>query len=624
MIMRKGALYFLLVLAVMVGVILYFFRDRRIEAYIERTASDMNGGKVEIDNLHFSVLNLTFKFDRLQWTDPEDRWRNWFETGPVEFSIEVRPLVWKKLIIREMKVAGVMAGTKRATDGYWPSPPEEPGIFDDVVNSLETEVRAMPAFNLDALKQKVNLDSLVNTDQLLVVQSATALRTDIDTTAANWQQWFKTYDAGAKIANLESQVKALTSTQVTDLNSLVSTLQKAKDLQTNARALQKEVADRRKRADGDFGRLTGVVKNLDNLAKEDFEAAKRKIGLSDFDFKEIGRLLFGNPFRDRFKETMKYVALCRRYLPTAQKLMAVNKVEKPPRLKGQDIPFPRTFAYPKFLLRNLHLSAAVGSAVGQGRVAEALFVSGEAAGVTTEPAVYGRPTTVDLNLAKTGSNAYAVRGVFDHTGEIPADTLRLSAANFAIGAIDLKQTKAYLPAKLDGSRGSVNALLALRGSQLRASLELLMNNVSFEFAESAGSDRVAQAVRSIFSPVEGFRISSLVEGPTNDLRFRISSNLDEIFAQRIRGLVQENLSRAQQELRQRIDKELAARRKQAEALLAEKQALVMNEVAKYDKMLQDQLAAVEAKKQEIEKRIEAEKKKGAGQAKKALEKLLKP
>lgn len=613
--MRKGALYFLLVLALVSGVSLYFFRDRSIESYIERTASDLNGGKVEIDNLHFSLLNLTFQFDRLQWTDPSDNWRNLFETGPVAFSMEVRPLFWKKFIIREVKVAGVMAGTKRATDGYWPKPPAEPGMFDEVLKSVETEIRAMPVFNLEALKQKANLDSLLNLDQLKVVQSATVLRSDIDSTGAYWQQFFKTYGAKEKIAVLESQAKAISVAEVKDVSGLLATLQKVNNLRANAVALQKEVTDTRHRAEGDFTRLTGVMKNLDNFAKDDLAAAKKRIGLSDFDVKDIGRLLFGNPFRDRFQEAMKYVDFGRRYLPAAQKLMAVNKVQKPPRFKGQDIAFPRTFAYPEFLLRNLHLSAAVGSAVGRNvptsRDAEAIQITGDVSGITNEPPVYGKPTTFDVEVFKQNSNAYAVRGVLDHTGDIPADTFRVSAANFRLGTIDLQQNKTFLPSRVDGQRGTVSAMLAVCGDQIRGQVEMLVDHVEFIFADNSANDRVTQAIRSVFSAVDNFRLSAVAQGAAKDLQVRVSSNLDEIFAQRVRGIIQENLHRAQQEIRQRIDKEVAAHRKQAEALLAEKQALVMDEVGRYEKMLRDQVAVWRRRSRRSKRRLKPRRKRAS-------------
>ncbi len=202
--MRKGAIYFLIVLAALSGVALYFFRDRYFERALESACEAANGAKVEIDNFHFSLFRLTCKFDRLQWTDPKDTWTNLFETGPVEFGLELRPLFWKKLIVREAKFSGILLGTKRATDGWLPVPPEEPGIVDEIIKSVEQEIKALPVLNLGALKQKVNLDSLLDVNQLAVVQSVQAIRSEVDTTGAKWQQFIKTYDAQAKIAALQT------------------------------------------------------------------------------------------------------------------------------------------------------------------------------------------------------------------------------------------------------------------------------------------------------------------------------------------------------------------------------------------------------------------------------------
>jgi hypothetical protein len=92
--MRKGAIYFLVVFAAIVGVVLYYFRDRYLERWIESSCTEANRARVEIDNFHFSIFNLTCKFDRLQWTDPKDTWTNLFETGAVEFGVELKPLFW--------------------------------------------------------------------------------------------------------------------------------------------------------------------------------------------------------------------------------------------------------------------------------------------------------------------------------------------------------------------------------------------------------------------------------------------------------------------------------------------------------------------------------------------------
>ena len=616
--MRKGAIYFLLVFAVISGVALYFFRDRYFERWIEDSCTETNRAKVEIDNFHFSVFNLTCTFDRLQWTDPQNTWTNLFETGPVEFGVELRPLFWKNLIVREAQIAGILLGTKRETDGKVDLPPEAPGIFDEITASVAKEIKALPILNLAAVKQKFNLDSLVNVEHLAVVQGAQAIRFDADSTGAKWQHFIKTYDAPAKIAALQTRAQSLNLQNLKTIDDFTTNLQNVTQLRDDVIALRNEITTSKKNAELDFTRIVGEIKNLDNLAAQDFDAAKQKLGIADFNVKDIGKMLFGNPLGGRFAEMMRYVDLGREYLPAAQKLMAINKVENPPRLQGQDIAFPRTFAYPKFLLRHALVSGATNA-----NIAEALQLKGEIWGLTSDPPIYGKPTIFDVQVFKEESNAYQVRAAFDHTTDIPKDTLNLRASNFRLGEVDLKNDKSYLPARLLANRGAINATFALSGKNVLGRIGLDINKVDFQF-DAATADAITETIRSsVFRPLEQLQITAEVQGATNDLKLHIGSNLDNIFAARANELVQASFARAQQEIRLRINQEATKRRQQVEAFYAEKQKLVMTELNKYQTLVEEQLAVVENKKKEIEKRIEDEKKRATGEAKKKVGEKLK-
>ena len=616
--MRKGAIYFLAVFAVVIGVVLYFFRDRYFERWIENSCSETNGAKVEIDNFHFSVFKLNCKFDRLQWTDPKDTWTNLFETGPVEFGVEMRPLFWKNLIIREAKISQILLGTKRATNGWIPVAPEEPGIFDEITASVAKEIKALPILNLAALQQKFNLDSLINIEQLAVVQGAQAIGFDADSTGAKWQKFIKTYEAPAKIAALQTRAQSINLQNLKTVDDFTANLQNVTKLRDDATALRNEITTSKKSAEADFNGIVGNIKNLDNLVAQDFDAAKQKLGIADFDVKDIGKMLFGNPLGGRFAEIMRYVDLGRQYLPAAQKLMAINKVENPPRLQGQDIAFPRTLAYPKFLLRHALISGATNA-----NVAEALQLKGEIWGLTSAPPIYGKPAVFEVQVFKEESNAYQIRAAFDHTADIPRDTLNLRASNFRLGEVDLKNDKSYLPARLLANRGAVNATFALSGKEVFGRIGLDINKVDFQFGAGA-ADAITETIRSsVFQPLEQLQINAEVRGATNDLKLHIGSNLDNIFAARANELVQASFARAQQEIRLRITQEAAKRRQQVEALYAEKQKLVMAELNKYQTLVDAQLAAVENKKKEIEKRLEDEKKRATGEAKKKLGEKLK-
>ncbi len=614
--MRKGAIYFLIGLAVVAGVVLYFFRDRYLERAIESACEYANGAKVEIDNFHFSLFRLTCKFDRLQWTDPKDTWTNLFETGPVEFGVELRPLFWKKLIVREAKVSGILLGTKRATDGWIPAPPEEPGIIDEITKSVEQEIKALPVLNLGALKQKINLDSLLNADQLVVAQSVQSIRHDADSTGAKWQQFLGTYDVPAKIAALQTQAQAIDLQNLKTVEEFTSNLQQVSKLRDDAVTLRNEVTNTRQNAEQDFNRLFDEIKNIDNLAAQDFAAAKAKLGIADFDLKDAGKILFGNPFAGRFAEIMRYVDFGRKYLPTAKMLMSVNKVENPPRFAGQDIPFPRTFAYPKFLLRHALISGATNA-----DRAAAWQLQGEMWGITSEPPVYGKPAIVDLQLFKEASNAYQVRGVMDHVTEVAKDTLNLRASNFRLGEVNLRNDKPYLPANLQANRGEVQAMFALSGNMVHSRVDMKIDQVDFQFAEPA-TNQIVETLRGVFRPMQQLSLLAEVQGPSDALQIHIGSNLDDIFAARLRDLFTESLGRVEDELRQRLNQEAARRRRQAEALLAEKQKLVMDELNKYQARIEEQLAVLENKKQELEKRLKEEQEKVKGEAKKKLKKTL--
>jgi len=616
--MRKGAIYFLVVLAVVTGAALYFFRDRYLERALESAGEAANGAKVEIDNFHFSLLNLNCKFERLQWTDPKDTWTNLFETGPVEFGLELRPLFWKNLVIREAKVSQILLGAKRATNGWIPVEPEEPGLFDEVAASLEKEIKALPILNLAALKQKINLDSLVNVDQLAVVQGAQTIRFDADSTGGKWQQFIKTFDAQAKITALQTQVKAVALTNLKTVDDFTTNFQRVTKLRDEVTALRNEITTNRKNAEQDFSRIAGQIKNLDNLVAQDFNAAKQKLGIADFNVKDIGKMLFGNPLGGRFAEVMRYIDLGREYLPAAQKLMAMNKVENPPRLMGQDIAFPRTLAYPKFLLRHALISGATGAAAS-----EALQLKGELWGITSDPPIYGKPTIFEVQVFKEASNAYEVRAAFDHTTEVPLDTFKIRAANFRLGEVDLKNDKPYLPARFTANRGAVNAMFSLAGNNVLGRIALDVNKVDFKF-EATVTDAITETIRrAVFQPMEQLQITAELQGPSHDLKFHVGSNLDNLFAARANELVQASFKRAQQEIRLRIDQEAAKRRQQVEAFYAEKQKLVMAELNKYQTLIDEQLAMVENKKKEIEKRLEDEKKRATGAAKKKLGEKLK-
>ena len=144
--MRKKGIIALAVLTALIIVIAYLFRDSAIENMIEKMGQDIAGAKVEIDNFHFSLLKMECSWDRLQIADLNDTMFNLIETGKASFDLEVRPLFWKRVVIREIILEGLLSGTQRETDGSLPIKEKaiKKGVASKAVGALERKRNRFP------------------------------------------------------------------------------------------------------------------------------------------------------------------------------------------------------------------------------------------------------------------------------------------------------------------------------------------------------------------------------------------------------------------------------------------------------------------------------------------------
>ena len=115
--MRWKGIIFLIVLFAIIVALSFIFTDRWLESQLEDTASGLNGAKVEIDDLDFSIFGPVLSWERLQVTDPENTMKNMVESGFCEFKMEFLPLLSKKVIIENIQLTGLLTNTDRETDG---------------------------------------------------------------------------------------------------------------------------------------------------------------------------------------------------------------------------------------------------------------------------------------------------------------------------------------------------------------------------------------------------------------------------------------------------------------------------------------------------------------------------
>jgi len=611
--MRPKGIIALLIIGMIFGAIFYLLSDKLIERGLEKAGESAVGAKVEIDNLKLNLVELSISLDRLQVTNPNDTWKNLFETSRMSFDMEVAPLARKKIIINDVTIAGIRIGTKRQTDGALPKSEtdESTGWFEKASESLKEQVADAPVLKLGILKQKVNVDSLF---ALINIQSPglmAAARQDADLTFKKWQTELASFNPKDDLAKMETQINEIKSSDPKNLQQMISTLDKAKSAYNTLNKLKNDLDSKRKSASVDLKKVTNTLKEVDNWIENDFNAIKDKANLGKFTPNNIGKMLFGETILLPALGFLKYIDLGRKYMPVAQQFLASGKVENPPRLKGQDIRYPLENARPDFLMEHVLISAATN----QQDTSLVMSVSGEVNGITSDPRLYGSPLTLELQVNLPKSKGYGITGRFDHTKDVAEDRIEVKASGVRFGEIALPE-RPYLPVKVDANRGNLSAELNLIGDEFVFDINLTASSVKFLFAEETeNGDVISKATRSVFDSIDKLKISAGISGRIDNPRLSIRSNIDDILAQRVQALIGESARAARTEIRYRIASMTGPKKQELSAFINKNQKEITGELDQIQQAVDEKLAVIDEKRREIEQKIEREKKKGINKLK---------
>jgi uncharacterized protein (TIGR03545 family) len=189
----KGIALFGVIIAIIL-IIGFFFIDGWMESGIETAAEMATGAKVEIDDFYISFTSAKTGWMRLQVANPNDTWRNLIETGDCDIDVEFLPLLSGKIIIEEIRVAGVRTNTERESDGKLESETKStaPGFTDQVAANLSEEVSSLPAFQAARNVTKVNTDSLMKLLNLSAPGRIDSLQKALEANYTAWSEKLNT------------------------------------------------------------------------------------------------------------------------------------------------------------------------------------------------------------------------------------------------------------------------------------------------------------------------------------------------------------------------------------------------------------------------------------------------
>lgn len=615
MIRWKGIIV-LAVLAVIFFVLSWLLTDTWLEARLESLGTSINGAKVEIDNLDFSLVSVHMKWDRLQVTDPKNTMKNLIETGRTDFDLEFWPLLSEKVIIDNIQVSDIRTYTDRETDGAIPKEAKkkksEPGFIGRTANKLSERVKETSAQRISGVKQKVNVDSIMQILNLQSVERIDSLQKSLKEKYENWDQRLGKLEIEKKAKEVERKIKSIEPEKIKKIDKLQKTLNTANEVKETVETLSEEFKSIKKDFLSDLDQARGSLDQVDNWIEADYRRARSLARLPDISAQNIGAMIFGDQIIGRFNKYLGYVGKAREY---AAKVIS-DKPEKkdPPRLKGQDIYFFNKNARPDFWIKKINLS---------GETADQLRLEGLAQNIVSDQRFIGKTTEIKIQGSKESGAKAAFNATLNYLETEPAENFELNYAGFSLANTSISKSK-LLPKKVKKGTGTVIAALNLHGKEINSEIKFIAANLTFDF--SALEQKSSQLERMIASTIKGIDkidVLAKVSGEQDNLDLSIKSNLDDLLMKSLRETVSKEIDKAKQQIQARIDKEVGKYRDQLNALVQGKEKELKAEMKKIEDLVKEQEQKIEDKKKEIEAQIEKEKKKLGKDAARKLKDLFK-
>jgi len=570
-IMRWKAIVPLLLLLVLILIGYLLYADTLVERSIESLGADLVGAKVDLDEVDLSLREGRVRLVGLAAANPSSPMRNLVEASEIIADVRVVPLLEKKFVIEQASFRGVRFGTERSESGALENPSPESGRLVREISGWADRVR-IPPLNLAALNTVVDVGA-VSIDSLTTVTRARGTVAFADSVRSSWQQNLSQLNPAPLIDTARALVERLNranpltlglagmtelaNSSRTVMTSLTSTTDRLSDLDSNVRVT--------------MDRLTGNVTGLVDARAADYAYARRLLRLPSLDAPDLSASLFGDMAVARLQPVLYWVNQAERYLPPGLNPRRYPGPKRP-RRAGVTVTFPKRNALPKFLVESADADLAIG---GAGAAAGAY--AAELSGLTTEPAIYGRPlrAMVQRTGAAVGPTDVRVDLALDHTGSVISDSgsafmngIRLPQFALAGSRVQLDLGTGLSELSIARTGDSIVGTWLWRSNAVRWSRGAGSGEQGAEGGEQAagsgeqGAEGVAQRLGAFaedflwqtIASLEDVEITVRFSGSPTGPSLRIGSNVGRVLATNLRRELGARIEQAEQQVRQQVNR----------------------------------------------------------------------
>ena len=519
---RWKAIVPLLLLGALVAGLWILFADRMAKRTTESVGTTLVGAKVEIDRMHLDVAHSRVEVRGLTVASPFEPLENLLQADLLVADLEPLPLLEKKLVIDRLAATGLRFGTPRQSDG------RTVGQSDGVMGQVERWGQQLQVPALQLATGKISLDRL-DPAQLNTPRLATALAAQADSSRTAWVSGLDALGTQAAVDSSARMVERLKGAKLTDVKLLGDarrTLEQVKRTEERLTALERSVTS-------GMATLHASAAGLAEARQRDYALARGLLKLPGLDAPDIGAALFGRAAVQRFQRALYWAQLARRYMPPGL-LPRATPGPRRVRRAGTTVHFPRSNEPPAFLLKSADLSLSVASRGYSARLT----------GVTSDPALYGRPAE-----ARGTAPGFRLAALLDHVRATPRDTAAASLADVALPSLRLPA----LGARLEPGAGVVGFRFVMQGDQVQARWTVTSDRVRWVRDSAGGRSSIGDVVWRAISGISTLEVSARLAGDLDHPELAVGSNLDRAIADRLRAMAGTELAAAERRVRAQVD-----------------------------------------------------------------------
>lgn len=591
----------ILIIIIIVGALI-LFRNPIADFIIEKTGSAAAGAKVEVDGIYLEPFKLNISWERLQVTDKNDTWKNLFETSQCQFILSFKPLLDKKVIIEQMKIAEVKINTKRSSDGKLSvkkSKPKKPSkLMLAIKRNIEAEKSNIPVFKAKELKTEINVDTIIEMLEFETPAKADSIKKIAEKRYTYWNDLIENNNYESRAKKIENDVKKIDVEHMKTFADFQRNLNLAKTSYDSSKELYNEFKTQKSQLENDLFLMKNLKKDIPKWIDSDYKNALNKAKLQDINVQNVALMLFGERVTDGLLLVMEQIEKSRQL--TKNETVKESRKEKMPHL-------------PNFWIKDIDLSVITP---------DNLKLSGRILDISSDQKKTKLPLKINLKGNQDKIGKISLAGIFDYRDDEGSETIHLNIIDVPIKNVEISNFD-LLPSKLTKGTAKIKSNFNLRDDMILATIDLHTNDIKFDYSTQTDLDKnLVRISRNITEAINEVDLQVEIEQREKNFKFKLNSNLDNLIAGQLKKVASDEVKRAKAELETRVKKELDKYKVEAQKVIDEKTAQLQKELNKVNKEIDKQLQVVEDKKKDIEDRVEEEKQKLQNQAEDEVEDAL--